>query len=46
MSQWLISPEKYLTPDETKSLRKTCQNAALLAKSRGVQAPVRDALII
>ena len=46
MSQWLISPEKYLTPDETKHLRKTCQNAALLAKAKGIQAPVRDALII
>ncbi|MFC1480718.1 leucine-rich repeat domain-containing protein [Candidatus Neomarinimicrobiota bacterium] len=46
MSQWLISQDKYLTPDETKQLRKTCRDAALLAKSRGVQAPVRDALII
>ena len=46
MSNWLISPEKYLTPDETKLLRKTCQNAALLARAKGVQAPVRDALII
>ncbi len=46
MPNWIISPEKYLTPDETKQLRKTCQNAALLAKSKGIQAPVRDALII
>ena len=46
MSQWIISPDKYLSPEETKALRKTCADAALLAKSRGVQAPVRDALII
>ncbi|MFC1481888.1 tyrosine-type recombinase/integrase [Candidatus Neomarinimicrobiota bacterium] len=46
MPNWIISPEKYLTPDETKQLRKTCQNAALVAKAKGVQAPVRDALII
>jgi site-specific recombinase XerD len=46
MPNWIISPEKYLTPDETKQLRKTCQNAALAAKTKGVQAPVRDALIV
>ena len=46
MSQWLISPEKFLTNDETKALRSTCRDAALLAKAKGIQAPVRDALII
>ena len=46
MANWLISAEKYLTPEDTKHLRKTCQDAALLARSRGVQAPVRDHLII
>jgi len=45
-SNWVISPDKFLTPDETKQLRKTCQNAALPAKTKGIQAPVRDALII
>ena len=43
---WIITPDKYLTPEETKSLRKTCHEAATIAKSRGTQAPVRDALII
>ena len=43
---WVISPDKFLSTDEVKSLRKTCQDAALLARSKGVQAPVRDALII
>jgi len=46
MPQWIITPDKYLTPDEVKQLRKTYQEAALLAKAKGVQAPVRDALII
>ena len=43
---WIITPDKYLTPEETKQLRKTCQEAATIAKSKGIQAPVRDALII
>jgi len=43
---WIITPDKYLTPEETKQLRKTCHDAATIANSRGIQAPVRDALII
>ena len=43
---WILTPDKFLTPEETKQLRRTCQEAATIAKSRGNQAPVRDALII
>ena len=43
---WIITPDKYLTKDETKQLRKTCHEAMAIAKSKGLQAPVRDALII
>ena len=43
---WIITPDKYLTKEETKCLRKTCHEGATLAKSKGIQAPVRDALII
>ena len=43
---WIITPDKYLTREETKQLRKTCHEATTIAKSRGIQAPVRDALII
>ena len=43
---WIITPDKYLTLEETKQLRKTCREGAAIAKSRGIQAPVRDALII
>ena len=43
---WIISPDKYLSPEETRRLRKTCQEAALAAKARGVQAPVRDHLLV
>lgn len=46
MSNWIISPDKYLTPEETRCLRRVCQEAALAAKARGIQAPVRDRLII
>ena len=43
---WIITPDKFLTKDETKLLRKTCYEGATIANSKGVQAPVRDALII
>ena len=43
---WILTPDKFLTKDETKLLRKTCYERATLAKSKGIQAPVRDALII
>ena len=43
---WIITPDKYLTKDDTKRLRKTCNERATIAKLRGIQAPVRDALII
>jgi len=46
MPQWTITPDKYLTADEVRQLRKTCLETALIAKSRGNQAPVRDATII
>jgi len=46
MPQWTITPDKYLTAEEVKQLRKTCQEAALIGKSKGNQAPVRDATII
>ncbi|MCH8069600.1 MAG: tyrosine-type recombinase/integrase [Candidatus Marinimicrobia bacterium] len=45
MSNWIITPDKYLTSDETKQLRKICNDHALLAKAKGTQAPVRDALV-
>lgn len=31
MTQWIITPEKYLTPEETKLLQKACYAAALFA---------------
>ena len=43
---WIITPDKYLTPEETKRLRNTCHERATIAKSKGIQAPVRDRLII
>ena len=46
MSNWIISPDKYLTDDEVKQLRNTLSDAATLAKARGSQIAVRDQLII
>jgi site-specific recombinase XerD len=46
MSNWIISPDKYLTPEETRLLRRICEESALAARARGIQAPVRDRLII
>ena len=43
---WVISPDKFLSTDEVKRLRRVCNEAALADKAKGVQAPVRDALII
>ena len=43
---WVLTPDKFLTKDETKLLRKTCYEGATIANSKGVQAPERDALII
>ena len=43
---WILTPDKFLTTEETKQLRKSCQEAATIAISRGIQAPVRDTLII
>jgi len=46
MPQWTITPDKYLTADEVKRLRKTSHEYAFIAKSKGNQAPVRDHTII
>ena len=43
---WIITPDKYLTKDDTKRLSKTCRESMTIAKTRGIQAPVSDALII
>lgn len=45
-TKWIISPDKFLDPDEVRRLRKTLQDAAILARTRGTQAAVRDKLII
>ena len=46
MPNWIVSPEKYLTPEDVKALRNTCQDAATIARSKGNHAPARDAAII
>ena len=46
MSQWIITPDKYLNEEEEKALRKTALDLAIIARSRGNQIDVRNHLII
>ena len=46
MATWVVSPEKFLAPDDVHRLRRVLGNAATLARARGVQAAFRDQLII
>ena len=46
MSQWIITPDKFLTDGETRILRKSCEEEAIIAKSKGNQLAVRNRLII
>ncbi len=46
MSQWIITPEKYLKDEEVKALRKTASDMAIIARSKGNQTAVRNQLII
>ena len=46
MSQWIVTPDKFLTDEESKRLRKSCEEAAIIAKSKGNQLSVRIRLII
>ncbi len=46
MSQWIITPEKYLKDEEVKALRKTASDMAIIARSKGNQNAVRNQLIL
>jgi integrase/recombinase XerD len=46
MSTWIITPDKYLHPDEVKKLRASIHARALLAKSKGRQLGYRAMVII
>ena len=46
MSQWIITPDKFLSTQETRSLRSQASNQAILARTKGTQNPVRNHLII
>ncbi|MCF7802686.1 MAG: tyrosine-type recombinase/integrase [Candidatus Marinimicrobia bacterium] len=45
-NNWVITPEKYLSEEEVKSLVKTCRDAAQLAKEKGNWIAVRDWMVI
>ena len=46
MATWVVSPEKFLAPDDVHRLRRLLGDAATLARARGTQAAVRDQLIV
>ena len=43
---WILTPDKFLTEDEVQKLRKTCKDAADLAKSKGQLNAIRAWMII
>ena len=43
---WILTPDKFLTEDEVQNLRKTCKDAADLAKSKGQLNAIRAWMII
>ena len=43
---WILTTDKFLTEDEVQSLRKTCKDAAYLAKSKGQLNAIRAWMII
>ncbi|NQV15337.1 tyrosine-type recombinase/integrase [bacterium] len=45
-SQWLMSFSKLMSEDEVKALRNTLEAAAIIAKTKAQQGPVRDQCII
>ena len=46
MSKWIVTPDKYLTEEEVKKLRKVCEETSIIAKSKGNQIAIRNRLII
>ena len=46
MSQWIVTPDKYLDEDEVRRLRKVASDMAIIARSKGNQTAVRNQLII
>jgi len=45
-SQWIMSFEKLMTEDQVKALRVTLEAAAIVAKTKARQGPVRDHCIV
>jgi len=45
-SQWIMSFEKLMSEDEVKALRATLEAAAIIAKTKARQGPVRDQCVI
>ena len=44
MSKWIVTPDKYLTEEEVKKLRKVCEEASIIAKSKGNASQLSDNL--
>jgi integrase len=46
MKPWILAPDKFPHEDEVKALRKTLEAAAIVAKMKAHDGPVRDQCII
>ena len=44
MSKWIITPDKFLSEEEVKRLRKACEEASIIAKSKGNTSQLSDYL--
>lgn len=46
ITPWILTPDKYLKPDEAQKLRKHCEDQAILSELKRTWQPVRDWAII
>ena len=46
MKKWILTPDKYLKEHETKALRTTLEEKAIVALSKKQKKPIRDWIII
>ena len=45
-SNWILTPDRFLTPTEVKKLSQVCDEDETVARRKGRQEPVRNAMVI
>ena len=43
--EWVLTKQKYLNEDEVRRLRRTCEDAAIVAEAKGQMLAIRDWMI-